>query len=254
VNDSSAPVPLVFVTGGSGFVGRAVVAALAQAGARVVFTYLTGEAAARALEAAHPGCQGVQVDLRDQAALRRSVDEAAASANAQESSFVAYVHAAGVGTTGADPKAFDPLATIDEAGFDRLFAVNVKSAFFGAQAACAHFRAPAGGNVVFVSSIDGVKAVPAPVHYGASKGALAGMVKVLAKEVGPKNVRVTAVAPGVLEGGLSHALPAELRAEYLRHTGLKRLGKAEEVAAVIVQLALRNTYLTGQTLVIDGGL
>lgn len=242
--------PLVFVTGGSGYLGRDVVRALSAEGARVVFSYLSNEAEARRLEAAHPGCRGVRVDLRDVGALTRAIDEAVAA----DGPLAAYVHAAGVGTTGADPTLFDPLASIDEAGFDRLFAVNLKSAFFGAQACVRHFPAERGGNLVFVSSIDGVKAVPAPVHYGASKGALAGMVKVLAKELGPRNIRVCAVAPGVLEGGLSRALPADLRAEYLRHTGLKRVGLASEVSALIVQLSLRNTYLTGQTLVVDGGL
>lgn len=242
--------PLVFLTGGTGFLGRDVVRALSAEGARVVFSYLSNEAEARRLEASFPGSRGVRVDLQDVASLARAIDEAVA----QGGPLAAYVHAAGVGTTGADPAAFDPLASIDEAGFDRLFAVNVKSAFFGSQASARHFAAEAGGNLVFVSSIDGVKAVPAPVHYGASKGALAGMVKVLAKELGPRNIRVSAVAPGVLDGGLSRALPAHLRTEYLRHTGLKRVGQASEVSALIVQLALRNTYLTGQTLVVDGGL
>lgn len=242
--------PLVFVTGGSGYLGRDVVRALSEEGARVVFSFFRNETEARRLEQAFPASRGVRLDLQDVAALGRAIDETVVAAGPLQ----AYVHAAGVGTTGADPAAFDPLPTIDEAGFDRLFAVNVKSAFFGAQASARHFPADTGGNLVFVSSIDGVKAVPAPVHYGASKGALAGMVKVLAKELGPRNIRVCAVAPGVLDGGLSAALPAQLRAEYLRHSGLKRVGQASEIASVIVQLALRNTYLTGQTLVVDGGL
>src|SRR5204863_245864 len=70
-----------------------------------------------------------------------------------------------------------------------------------------------GGNIVLLGSIDGVKAAPSPVHYAASKGALAGMVKAMAKELGPHNIRVNSVAPGVLEGGLSRALPDELRSE-----------------------------------------
>jgi NAD(P)-dependent dehydrogenase (short-subunit alcohol dehydrogenase family) len=115
-------------------------------------------------------------------------------------------------------------------------------------------RDAGGGNIVLIGSVDGVKPVPAPVHYAASKGALTGMVAALAKELGEHNIRVNMVAPGILEGGISTVLEDRLMKEYLKHCGLKRLGRPSEVANVVAWLVRHNTYVTGQTVLVDGAL
>ena len=91
----------------------------------------------------------------------------------------------------------------------------------------------------------------AALSGGPLQGALA---MALAKELGPRNIRVNVVAPGVLEAGASRLLPDDLRAQYLRHSGSKRLGRLEEIANLCTFLLLDNTYVTGQTIVADGGL
>jgi NAD(P)-dependent dehydrogenase (short-subunit alcohol dehydrogenase family) len=80
------------------------------------------------------------------------------------------------------------------------------------------------------------------------------MVKAMAKELGPRNIRVNSVAPGILEDGISRTLPDELRQEYLKHCGLKRTGRLSEVARLVAWLALHNTYVTGQVMLVDGAL
>jgi NAD(P)-dependent dehydrogenase (short-subunit alcohol dehydrogenase family) len=142
------------------------------------------------------------------------------------------------------------VAQVDEAGWDRMMDVNAKSTFFAVRRAAPLMRD--GGNVVVIGSIDGVKMVPAPVHYAAAKGALQGMVGAMAKEFGERRIRVNMVAPGILDGGLSRDIPPNLLAEYIKHCGLKRLGTMGEIAAMVAWLALRNTYVTGQTILIDG--
>ena len=101
------------------------------------------------------------------------------------------------------------LEDIDADAWDRMQAINSRGAFLAIRAALAHLRASR-GNVVLLGSIDGVKPVPAPVHYAASKGALAAMTRALAKELGEDGVKVNCVAPGILEGGLSATLPQAL--------------------------------------------
>jgi NAD(P)-dependent dehydrogenase (short-subunit alcohol dehydrogenase family) len=131
--------------------------------------------------------------------------------------------------------------------------VNVRGPFFAVQRAASALRATR-GQVLLVGSVDGVKPVPTPVDYGASKAALDGLSRSLSKALGPDGVRVNAVHPGVLTGGLSHALRPGLREDFVKHASLKREGRPEEVAAMIAFMVRENSYVTGQGLVIDGGL
>jgi NAD(P)-dependent dehydrogenase (short-subunit alcohol dehydrogenase family) len=133
-----------------------------------------------------------------------------------------------------------------------MLAINTRASFFAVRRLSTLMTD--GGNIVLLGSIDGVKSAPSPVHYAASKGALAAMVKAMAKELGAQNIKVNSVAPGVLEHGLSRVLPDDLRSEYLKHCGLKRLGRVEEVASLVAWLATENTFVTGQTVILDGAL
>jgi NAD(P)-dependent dehydrogenase (short-subunit alcohol dehydrogenase family) len=167
----------------------------------------------------------------------------------------AFVNCAAVGTTvpHAGATVHHVMADVDERAWDAMIDVNAKSAFFAVRRLETLMR-PAGGNVVLFGSIDGVKPAPSPVHYAASKAALSGMAKAMAKELGPRNIRVNVIAPGVLDGGVSRVLPDDLRAEYLKHCGLKRLGRLEEAASLAAWLATENTLITAQTLILDGAL
>jgi 3-oxoacyl-[acyl-carrier protein] reductase len=235
----------VVVFGGSGTVGSAIVNALAADGAKVAFTYFQNEAAARALLDAVPDSIARRVDLGS----AREASRAVAELRDELGGLTAFVHAAAVTSAATEPK-FESILEAEEAGLDRLLAVNVKSAFF----ACRELARDFSGNIVLLGSIDGAKSVPAPAAYAASKGALSALARALSKELGPRGVKINVVAPGVLEAGSSRSLPESLRAEYLKHCGLRRYGKVEEVAGLVAWLALQNTYVTGQTLVVDGAL
>jgi NAD(P)-dependent dehydrogenase (short-subunit alcohol dehydrogenase family) len=111
-----------------------------------------------------------------------------------------------------------------------------------------------GGNIVLTGSVDGEKSVPSAPPYATSKAAISGMARALAKSLGPKNVRVNVIAPGILERGASSVVPETVRTEYLKHSNAKRYGTTEEVARTLVFFALENTYVTGKTFLCDGGL
>jgi NAD(P)-dependent dehydrogenase (short-subunit alcohol dehydrogenase family) len=240
--------PRCIVLGGSGAVGGQVCRELARRGAAVALTYCRGEAVAEALGGEIEAAAVRRVDLTDGPAL-----DGALQALADELGGVdALVHAASVGST-CEPARFDRLEDVTLAGWERMMAVNVTSAFLACQSLAKRFG-DEGGNVVLVGAIDGVKSVPSPVPYGTSKGAVAAMVGGLAKALGRDRIRVNVVAAGVLEAGASRTLPDALRAEYVRHSGLQRVGSLEEMASVVGFFALSNTYVTGQTIIVDGGL
>ena len=248
--DAAAPVTIVI--GGSGAVGRVVCRTLAARGARVGFTYLTNETVARQLTAAIPDSTARRLDVRDIGALDRTLDEFEALFGRID----ALVNCAAIGVAGGPPGAtgHERMDHVTEDGWETMLAVNTKASYFAVRRVASLMRDRGGVNVVLLGSIDGVKPAPAPVHYAASKAALAGMIRAMAKELGPRGFRINSVAPGVLEDGLSRTLPEALRREYLKHCGLKRFGRIEEVASLVTWLAVENTLVTGQTLVLDGAL
>jgi len=112
-----------------------------------------------------------------------------------------------------------------------------------------------GGSVIFTSSITAFDGNEGQLAYGASKAALIGAMKTMSRELGPKGIRVNAVAPGVIDTPLTNAVPPDVTALKIARTGLKRLGTAEEVASVILFLASdQSAHVTGQTFRIDGGI
>lgn len=240
------------VFGGSGALGGAVCRALAAGGARVALTYHRGESAARAVAEEVDAALVLPLDLMSVEAIECAVDRAGDALGGLD----AFVQCAGVGITTepADRRTHARMRAVDEGAWDRMLDVNTKSTFFAVRRVADVMARGGGGNVVFIGSLDGVKPAPSPVHYAASKGALVGMTAAMAKELGQDRIRVNMVAPGILETGMSRDIPAELLQEYVKHCGLKRLGRLGEVAGLVAWLALHNTYVTGQVLLVDGAL
>ncbi|KAJ3346981.1 hypothetical protein HDU83_002535 [Entophlyctis luteolus] len=108
------------------------------------------------------------------------------------------------------------------------------------------------GCIINMSSVLGIRGVEGSTIYSASKAGVIGFTKSLAKELGPRGIRVCAIAPGFIETDMTANLPPETRSKYISHTPLGRFGTAEEVAETAVFLA-HSRYITGHTLVIDGG-
>ncbi len=243
------------VFGGSGAIGSAVCRVLSRDGAQLALTYHSGRAAAEGLSEELGGCPLRQCDLANPDDVREAVREAARELGGLD----ALVQAAGIiGDPGyyqcATPSNYGSLEKIQTKDFDRMMDVNVRSTLVACQEGAACLREAGGGNIILVGSIDSVKTVPAPVHFASANSALCGMVGSMCKELGNYNIRVNLVAPGVLDSGSSRVLSSELTEPYLAHCALGRFGTAEEVAEVVGWLALNNTYVTGQSILLDGGL
>lgn len=230
------------VLGGSGYVGSAIARALARDGARLALSYHAnrekGEALARELNG-----QAFHCDLSNPCAAADAVTGAASWLGGAD----ALVIAAGRGE-------FTPFFETKLSDVSAALRIAVEGAFASCRAAAEAMRASQGGEILLVSSIDAVKTLPSPPHLAASQAALRGLVGSLAKELGKHSIRVNLLACGLLAGGVTAKVDPKLRETYLEHCSLKRLGRAEEVAEVASWLIAENTYLTGQAVVLDGGL
>jgi ketoreductase RED2 len=233
---------VVIITGSSSGIGAATARAFAATGAGVVINSSTSVAQGEAVAAALPDACYVQGDITDPAAAQRLVDTALERWGRLDT----LINNAG--TTALIPHHDLEAATIDV--WRRIFEVNVFGTWTMTVAAMPALR-QAKGSVVNVASVAGLRPTGSSIPYAASKAALNHMTVLLAKVVGP-DVRVNAVAPGLVD------TPWTADWDFVREvvqqvTPLKRSGQPEDVAEVILALA-RAAYVTGQVVAVDGGL
>ncbi|MBV8117449.1 MAG: SDR family oxidoreductase [Candidatus Eremiobacteraeota bacterium] len=138
---------------------------------------------------------------------------------------------------------------------DRLLDVNLKSAFYLCAAVAKPMMKQRSGAIVLVSSIVGMTGNAGQAAYAASKAGLIGLCKSVAKELGTRNIRVNAVAPGLIETAMTEKMPEAAREYLMKQAALGRPGTPEDVSGAVAFLCSEAAgYITGQTLVIDGGV
>lgn len=148
--------------------------------------------------------------------------------------------------------AYDDLEALSDAVWDEIFGVNLKGAFYCARAAAGHMRTSGrGGAIVSIASTAGLSGKGSSIAYAASKAALINLTKTLALSLAP-DIRVNAVAPGVVDTRWT-AGKEEFKRTSLSETPLGRIGTPEDVSEVVLALMVSASFLTGQTIVLDGG-
>jgi NAD(P)-dependent dehydrogenase (short-subunit alcohol dehydrogenase family) len=238
-----------FVTGSGGALGGAIAERLAADGFRVAVVDIDGAAAratAARITAAGHDAVAYQCDLRDHGAL----DETFAAVEEQLGVAEVLVNNAAVFPAG-------PFVDIDAATLDDTITVNQRGYFLAAQLAARSMRNTGGGVIINVASIvwHGRWVNMAP--YTMSKGAIVALTRALARELGPENIRVNAVAPGAFPTAAEAAQHDDLAAyeqEVLAAQAIKRRGRSEDVAALVSFLCSDDSsFITGQTINVDGG-
>ncbi len=146
------------------------------------------------------------------------------------------------------------LATMPDDQIDQMLTVNLRSALLLAKECSRFMLLESGGAIVNISSIIGERGFSGLAAYAATKAGLLGMTRALTRELGPRNIRVNAVAPGYLDTEMSGGLSESQRAQIIRRTPLGRLGKIDDVVPVVdFLLSPAAAFITGQVLTIDGG-
>lgn len=239
---------VALVTGGSRGIGRATALALGKRGAHVVVNYVKGEEEARRvvreIEEAGGKAEAVAFDV----ANMQAVDEAIVALAKRLGGLDIMVANAGIAIDGL-------VLRVKEDEIDRMLSVNVKGAIACARGALKTMMRARSGRIVFLSSIVGEMGNAGQAVYSASKAALIGLTKTLAREYASRNVTVNVVTPGFIETDMTSTMSEEARKGMLSTIPLGRTGKPEDVAAAIVFLCSDEAaYITGETLRVNGGM
>jgi len=227
----------VVITGGSRGIGASVVEAFAKKGHRVYFLYEKEHAAAEAV-AQKTGATPICCDVADKQAVQKAFSQ---------------IGCVDILVCNAGICHYGLMSQVEEAVWDRLFAVNVKGIYHCVNAATPGFLSKQAGCVITVSSMWGLVGASCEAAYSATKGAVIALTKALAQELGPSGVRVNCVAPGVILTDMCANVSAETLEDLRLQSPIEKNGTPEDVAQAILYLAEAD-FVTGQVLSVNGGL
>lgn len=226
----------VFITGGSRGIGKACVEKFTALGDRVFFTYKNSAEAAAEL------CRktgAIMLKAGEPKLLKEQIES--------YGTLDVLINNAGI----AQQKLFQSITDED---WDQMFSVNIRDMFRITREFYGDFIQKKSGKIVNIASMWGISGASCEVHYSASKAAVIGFTRALAKEVGLSGVYVNCIAPGVIDTDMNSGLDAQTKAELAEETPLGRLGTAEEVAELAAFLCSEKaSFITGQVITCDGG-
>lgn len=232
------------VTGSTRGIGRAIAETLAKSGARVAIVGRELQKAQEAAAAVGNGAQGFACDVTDTGAVAKLV----ADVEAAFGSIDILVNNAGITKDNL-------VMRLKDEDWDAVLNANLRGAFAAIRAVSRGMMKRRSGRIINVSSIIGIIGNKGQANYAASKAGLIALTKSVAKELGSRNILVNAVAPGFIETEMTAAMTPEAREGLGKQIALERLGTPQDVAATVAFLASDlASYITGQVLVVDGGM
>ena len=240
---------VALVTGASKGIGASIAKHFAEEGAAVVVNYSSSRADADRVVAEITSNGGKAIAVQANVAKQDDVRRLFAEAREAFGSLDILVNNAGI-------YEFAPLENVTAEHFHKMFDLNVLGLLFASQEAVKHFG-PAGGNIINLSSIVSLTAVPNAAVYSATKAAVDAVTRSLAAELGPRHIRVNAISPGMVEteGVKSAGIgESDLRKQIESQTPLGRIGQPQDIATAAVFLASNDSaWITGESLRISGG-
>jgi 3-oxoacyl-[acyl-carrier protein] reductase len=240
---------VAIVTGGSRGIGEAIVRKFVEAGANVAFTYSSSAEKANAL-AEELSATGVKVKAYQSNAASFSACE-----ELIKTVLVDFDKRIDVVVNNAGITKDNLLLRMGEEQWDAVIEVNLKSVYNMTKHVMRTMMKQRIGSIINITSVVGINGNAGQANYAASKAGIIGFTKSIAKEVGSRNIRCNAIAPGFIQTEMTDVLNEDVKKALLSSIPLKRLGQGEEIANSCLYLASEmSSYVTGQTLVVDGGM
>jgi 3-oxoacyl-[acyl-carrier protein] reductase len=239
---------VALVTGASKGIGRAIAEKLVEMGAQVAFTYLSSVEKGQALEQELTANGGKAKGFRSDASDMAQADKLIEDVVAEFGKIDILVNNAGITRDGL-------LMRMTEDQWDAVINTNLKSVFALTKGATKHMMRAKSGSIINITSVVGIKGNAGQANYAASKSGIIGFTKSVALELGSRNIRCNAVAPGFIETEMTGELDQKVVDEWRKAIPLKRGGTPEDVANAVAFLASdQSSYISGQVLQVDGGM
>lgn len=239
---------VALITGASRGIGEAIAKKYAEHGAQIAFTYLSSEARARQLENDLRSNTSKAVAYRSNAALFSEAEKLVNDVLAEFGKIDIVVNNAGITRDNL-------LLRITEEQWDDVINTNLKSVYNITKHVIKPMMKQRNGSIINMSSVVGVSGNPGQSNYAASKAGILGFTKSMAQEMGSRNIRCNAIAPGFIETEMTDTLAEDVKKEFMKSIPMGRYGTAEEVANLCLFLGSDlSAYINGQVINICGGL
>lgn len=236
------------VTGASRGIGRAIALALASKGFAVALNYAGSHDAAEAVKKEIEDAGGKAFTVQGDVSKSEDVDRIFKTVKDEFGGLDVLVNNAGINRDAL-------LIRMKESNWDDVIATDLKSDFLTTKAAAAMMMRKRKGSIINISSVVGIMGNIGQANYAAAKAGVIGLTKACAKEMAARNIRVNAVAPGFIETAMTDGIPEKIREGMIASIPMGRMGQPEDIAKAVCFLASDDaSYITGQVLVVDGGL
>lgn len=231
------------IIGGTGEIGSALVELLLKSNCKVSFTYNKNKTLSE--ELANKGAKAIPFDIKSPNSFNNlfsNVDQ-----------LDGIIYSIGVTPEQIIANDFKKISEIDESILAELDLFFVKGPYQLLNHAQNKMN-PSGGNIILVNTLDGIKTQPGNVAFSQYRSSMKGLIESASRELGPKGIKINQVCIGLIKGKIQNKIPRHVQEKYLKHCALNRFANPLEVANVVGWVSMNNTYITGESLVLDGAL